>query len=110
LVQANSPASHAYAIPAGPLNQQLSQFAAQSGVYLAGDASLATGSGAALTGNYGVEEGFGILLAGSGLQAVRQPNGSYLLGAVPEVMRWWCWRLSIRMASLKAPAPTPRAI
>ena len=84
LVQANSPASHAYAIPAGPLNQQLSQFAAQSGVYLAGDASLATGSGAALTGNYGVEEGFGILLAGSGLQAVRQPNGSYLLGAVPE--------------------------
>lgn len=85
LVQANSPASHAYAIPAGPLNQQLSQFAAQSGVYLAGDASLATGSGAALTGNYGVEEGFGILLAGSGLQAVRQPNGSYLLGAVPEV-------------------------
>lgn len=84
LVQANSPASRAYAIPAGPLNQQLSQFAAQSGVYLAGDASLATGSGAALTGNYGVEEGFGILLAGSGLQAVRQPNGSYLLGAVPE--------------------------
>ena len=84
LVQANSPASHAYAIPAGPLNQQLSQFAAQSGVYLAGDASLATGSGAALTGNYGVEEGFGILLAGSGLQAVRQPNGSYLLGTVPE--------------------------
>ena len=84
LVQANSPASRAYAIPAGPLNQQLSQFAAQSGVYLAGDASLATGSGAALTGNYGVEEGFGILLAGSGLQAVRQPNGSYLLGTVPE--------------------------
>jgi outer membrane receptor for ferric coprogen and ferric-rhodotorulic acid len=84
LVQANSPASHAYAIPAGPLNQQLSQFAAQSGVYLAGDASLATGSGVALTGNYGVEEGFGILLVSSGLQAVRQPNGSYLLGTVPE--------------------------
>ena len=84
LVQANSSASRAYAIPAGPLNQQLSQFAARSGVYLAGDASLATGSGAALTGNYGVEEGFGILLAGSGLQAVRQPNGSYLLGTVPE--------------------------
>lgn len=77
--QATVQPSRVYAIPAGQLNQQLSQFAAQSGVYLAGDASLATGSGTALTGNYGVEEGFGILLAGSGLQAVRQPNGSYVL-------------------------------
>lgn len=80
--QTTLPSSRTYAIPAGLLNQQLSQFAAQSGVYLVGDASLAAGSGAALTGKYGVEEGFGILLAGSGLQAVRQSNGSYVLEKV----------------------------
>ncbi|WP_213943224.1 hypothetical protein [Klebsiella variicola] len=73
--QATVQPSRVYAIPAGQLNQQLSQFAAQSGVYLAGDASLATGSGTALTGNYGVEEGFGSLRAGRGMQAVRKKKG-----------------------------------
>ncbi|MBJ7222619.1 MULTISPECIES: TonB-dependent siderophore receptor [unclassified Brenneria] len=77
-------APHAYAIPAGPLSQQLNQFAAQSGVYLAGDASLANGKmGVALQGNYSVEAGFSALLAGSGLQAVRQSGGAYMLQQIP---------------------------
>lgn len=82
--QAKSQTPQSYAIPAGLLNQQLSQFAAQSKVYLAGDASLLTGTGAPLKGNYSVEEGFAILLAGSGLQAVRQPDDSYVLRKIPD--------------------------
>ncbi|MEC5319438.1 TonB-dependent siderophore receptor [Brenneria populi subsp. brevivirga] len=77
--------TRAYAIPAGTLSNQLNQFAAQSGVYLVGDASLANGkSGAALRGNYRVEDGFRALLAGSGLQAVKQSDNTYLLQPAPK--------------------------
>lgn len=83
--QAEAQATRAYAIPASPLSSQLNQFAAQSGVYLAGDANLATGKiGAALQGNYRVDEGFRTLLAGSGLRAVKQSNDTYMLQKAPE--------------------------
>lgn len=75
-----SAAARGYAIPAGPLSQQLTHFAAQAGVFLVGDAQLTAGkTGPALQGNYRVEEGFGVLLKGSGLQAVKQPNGAWRL-------------------------------
>ncbi|WP_225086885.1 TonB-dependent siderophore receptor [Pectobacterium colocasium] len=74
-----------YAIPAGPLNQQLNQFAAQSGVYLVGDAQLATGkTGPSLQGNYSVDGGFSALLTGSGLQVIPQPNGVWRLQRIPQ--------------------------
>ncbi|PWC17968.1 TonB-dependent siderophore receptor [Brenneria roseae subsp. roseae] len=83
--QAEAQATRAYAIPASPLSSQLNQFAAQSGVYLAGDANLATGKiGAALQGNYRVDEGFRTLLAGSGLRAVKQSDDTYMLQKAPE--------------------------
>ncbi|MDX5628311.1 MULTISPECIES: TonB-dependent siderophore receptor [unclassified Brenneria] len=85
MARADVQTPHAYAIPAGSLNAQLNQFAAQSGVYLVGDAALASGkSGAALQGNYGVEDGFRALLAGSGLQAVRQSDNTYILQQAPK--------------------------
>ncbi|MBA0204025.1 TonB-dependent siderophore receptor [Pectobacterium aroidearum] len=78
-------ATKTYAIPAGPLNQQLNQFAAQSGVYLVGDAQLATGkTGPSLQGNYSVDGGFSALLAGSGLQVIPQPNGTWRLQRIPQ--------------------------
>ncbi|MEQ9827031.1 TonB-dependent siderophore receptor [Pectobacterium aroidearum] len=78
-------ATKTYAIPAGPLNQQLNQFAAQSGVYLVGDAQLATGkTGPSLQGNYSVDGGFSALLAGSGLQVIPQPNGAWRLQRIPQ--------------------------
>ncbi|MCL2898284.1 TonB-dependent siderophore receptor [Brenneria tiliae] len=85
MARADVQTPHAYAIPAGSLSTQLNQFAAQSGVYLVGDAALASGkSGAALQGNYDVEDGFRALLAGSGLQAVKQSDDTYLLQKTPE--------------------------
>ncbi|WP_226373418.1 STN domain-containing protein [Pectobacterium quasiaquaticum] len=78
-------ATKTYAIPAGPLNQQLNQFAAQSGVYLVGDAQLATGkTGQSLQGNYSVDGGFAALLSGSGLQVIPQPNGVWRLQRIPQ--------------------------
>ncbi|QTF09958.1 TonB-dependent siderophore receptor [Brenneria izadpanahii] len=85
IAQAEAQAPRAYAIPAGPLSNQLNQFAAQSGVYLVGDAGLANGKiGAALQGNYSVDEGFRALLAGSGLQAVNQSANTYVLQPAPK--------------------------
>ncbi|WP_323658321.1 TonB-dependent siderophore receptor [Pectobacterium versatile] len=78
-------ATKTYAISAGPLNQQLNQFAAQSGVYLVGDAQLTTGkTGKSLQGNYSVEDGFAALLAGSGLQVIPQPNSVWRLQRIPQ--------------------------
>ncbi|RYC47169.1 TonB-dependent siderophore receptor [Pectobacterium zantedeschiae] len=78
-------ATKTYSIPAGPLNQQLNQFAAQSGVYLVGDAQLATGkTGQSLKGNYSVDDGFSALLAGSGLQVIPQPNSVWRLQRIPQ--------------------------
>lgn len=86
-VQATETAAgrNTYAIPVAPLASQLNQFSAQSGIYLASDAQLTEGkSGPALNGIYTLAEGFSRLLTAQGLQAERQPNGSYTLKKIPE--------------------------
>lgn len=76
---ATSPRS-SFSIPAGPLGQALSAFAAAAGVELTMDASLLDGrQSPGLVGQFSVAEGFAELLRGQGLQAVRQGNGSYVL-------------------------------
>lgn len=71
-------AVQAHAIAPGPLSRALSSFAAQAGVALSFDAGLLAGKNSpGLSGNYGVEEGFARLLAGSGLQAQRLADGAY---------------------------------
>ena len=58
-----------YDIPGGPLDEALIAFIEASGVFLAGDAELASGLRTpGLTGRYTVDEGLARLLAGSGLQ------------------------------------------
>ncbi len=81
-------ASRNYDIPAGPLNAALSRFAGEAGVLLAGNAGLVEGKrSSGLKGSYSVQDGFAALLAGTGLEAFRQGDGSYGLRAAPVVGR-----------------------
>lgn len=78
--------TRAYAIAAGSLAQALGEFASASGVALSFDAARTQGQQSpGLRGQYSVDDGFAALLAGSGLQAVRQANGVYLLASTGNV-------------------------
>lgn len=79
--QAPAPAAASrYDIAPGTLDQVLNRFAAQAGVLIAIDASLTAGrTSPGLAGTFGVRDGFGAILVGSGLEAVPQPAGGYAL-------------------------------
>lgn len=82
-----------YDIPAGPLGTVLARFAGASGVLLAGASDLVQGRNSpGLNGTFTAEAAIKALLAGTGLEAVRQANGSYAL----------------RQAAEPAPASPPR--
>lgn len=73
-------AQQQFAIPAGALDQALNRFASQAGVLLSVDAALTTGKRSpGLQGYFPTEDALARLLAGTGLQASRQADGSYLL-------------------------------
>jgi len=77
-----------YDIPAGPLDDALNRFARQSGVYLSFAPAIAQGKETrGLKGEYNVNEGFAILLSGSGLQAVSDQRGGYFLDKLPPAVR-----------------------
>ncbi|RMM43865.1 Iron complex outer membrane receptor protein [Pseudomonas syringae pv. aptata] len=74
--------THRFSIEKGPLTGQLVRFAQQAGIELAGNAAYTDGKvGPGLDGNYSVTEGLTALLAGSGIFAAQQSNGSYTLVA-----------------------------
>lgn len=67
-------------LPAGALVDQLNQLAAQSGIYLAGNAALIAGkTGPALHGSYTVDQALHTLLAGSELTVVQTGERRYQL-------------------------------
>lgn len=67
-------------VAAGSLSSVLNDFSSQAGIYLAGSDSLAAGKrSAGLDGEYSVEQALALLLAGSGLVAVPQGAGGYVL-------------------------------
>lgn len=71
---------HSYSIGAGSLEDTLSRFGRAAGITLSFVPELTAGRrSAGLQGSHTVDGGLARLLAGSGLEAVRQPNGSYLL-------------------------------
>ena len=71
-----------YDIPPGPLNTVLTRFAERSGTFIAGDLRLtADKHSAGLRGRFSREEALDRILAGSGLMAERQDDGSYTLKA-----------------------------
>ncbi|WP_437879803.1 TonB-dependent siderophore receptor [Pseudomonas sp. LRF_L74] len=75
--------AHAYAIPAGPLDQALNRFASAAGILLSVDAQLTAGKRSpGLDGSYAVDESLARLLQGSGLRAV-EADGGYVLEPTP---------------------------
>lgn len=71
-----------HTVPAGPLGEALSSFAASAGVSVQLDAALVTGRRTpGLEGRYGVRDGFARLLAGSGLEAQERSRGVWVLRA-----------------------------
>lgn len=67
-------------IPSGPLGRVLNEFAARTGVAFAGSALLTEGkSSGGLRGSYRVEEGFELILRGTGLLAERRSDGMFVL-------------------------------
>ncbi len=88
-----APSGRHYDIPAGSLSQTLTRFASETGIYLAGASDAATGRNSpGLKGRYTVQGGLAALLAGTGLEAFQQANGSY----------------GLRPA--RSPAPAPEAL
>jgi len=82
--QASAQAPVRHEIPAGPLDDVLTRFAAAAGVPLTIDGQLTAGKrSAGLSGSYGVREGLDRILAGSALSVVEQPGGGYLLVKAP---------------------------
>lgn len=73
-----APTVHSYDIPAGPLAGVLTRFSREAGVFLVGAGSVAEGKiSPGLQGRYTVLAGFAALLAGTGLEAFQQSDGSY---------------------------------
>ncbi|MBB6561776.1 iron complex outermembrane receptor protein/outer membrane receptor for ferric coprogen and ferric-rhodotorulic acid [Acidovorax soli] len=69
-----------YAIAAGPLSDVLAQFAATAGVQLVFDpAALAGLRSPGLQGSHGTQQGFDLLLRGSGFVAVPQGSSAFAL-------------------------------
>jgi iron complex outermembrane receptor protein len=72
----------AFDIPAGPLERALNHFARRAGILLSfSPQATQDRHSAGLSGRYTVDEGFATLLAGSGLQAMRQQDGAYAIAA-----------------------------
>lgn len=84
----SSPAEAApkrYDIPAGPLGTVMAKFAGASGVLLAGASDLVQGRNSpGLSGTFTAAAAIKALLSGTGLEAVRQANGSYALRQAAE--------------------------
>lgn len=69
-----------YSIVPGSLGQALEQFSRISGVRLSYDTALADGvETSGLSGTFTVEEGLSTLLTGTGLAAVKQSDGGWML-------------------------------
>ena len=76
--------SQHYSIPAGQLDDVLSQFARQAGITLSSTPQLTNGlQSSGLNGQYATEQALRQLLNGSGLRAVSQGGHSYVLQAQP---------------------------
>ncbi|MDY7546155.1 TonB-dependent receptor [Glaciimonas sp. CA11.2] len=75
-----------YDIGAGALGLALRQFASQAGILLSADASLMEGkSSSGLHANVAVPQGLQQLLVGTGLTAVVQNDGGYIIIRAPQV-------------------------
>ena len=82
-VAQTAPATASYSIPAGPLAGALNRYAQQAGVSIVIDAAKVQGlTSAGLQGSYAIEDGFAVLLRGSGYAIGKTATG-YVLVAAP---------------------------
>jgi len=85
---ATAASTRSYNIPAGPLNAVLTRFLGESGVLLSGSTELAQGKQSpGVQGNLTPDAALAALLAGTGLQAVADAQGRYVLRVAPVVTR-----------------------
>lgn len=76
---------HSFDVAAGALDQVLGRFGRQARVLISVNADLTSGlSSPGVSGSHTVPEAFDLLLAGTGLEAVAQADGSYSLRKVPR--------------------------
>lgn len=74
------PSRKAYDIPAGSLEATLNRFGREAGILLSFPTEVTAGlQSKGLRGNYAVQEALPLLLQGTGLAAMAQSNGSYVL-------------------------------
>ncbi|RZT39240.1 TonB-dependent receptor [Cupriavidus agavae] len=77
---AHAQAARSYSIPAGSLEDTLSRFGRDAGIMLSFKPEITAGKrSAGLDGTYTARGGLDTLLANTGLEVTRQPNGSYLI-------------------------------
>ncbi|KVN83737.1 TonB-dependent receptor [Burkholderia ubonensis] len=73
-----------YDIPAGPLSSTLSRLADQADILLSVPGDLTAGkTSPGVHGSYSIDRAFQAILGGTGLEAVRQGDGSYSLRPAP---------------------------
>lgn len=76
--------SRVYAIPAGPLDEALAQFARESGTMLAASPSLVRDrSSPGVHGAFNARSALNALLAGTGLEATSNSRGQFVLREMP---------------------------
>ncbi|WP_082621970.1 TonB-dependent receptor [Bordetella sp. N] len=81
---AQTPEARNYQIGAGSLTSVLTRFIAESGIVLAGSADLARDKASpGVSGRYTPEQGLAALLTGTGLHAVRNGRGAFVLETAP---------------------------
>lgn len=79
-------AAHKFNIPAGLLSSAIARFVAESGTYVSANGALTDGKHSqGVQGNLSAQDALSRLLAGTGLEAVAQTNGSYVLRVAPIV-------------------------
>lgn len=78
-------AHHSYSVAPGSLGDALNQFARQAGITLSTTPALIQGrQSSGLQGDYSIPQGLNRLLRDSGLEAVSQDGGSYVLRPQPQ--------------------------
>ena len=84
LAQGAATATSSYSIAAGPLEDSLNRFGRTAGITLSFAPEMTAGlRSGGLQGSHTLEEGLRHLLAGSGVEALRQTKRSYVLRRVP---------------------------
>ncbi|MGJ7544719.1 TonB-dependent siderophore receptor [Variovorax sp. LT1R16] len=84
--RATADTSRRYDIPAGPLSDVLTRFLGEAGILVAGSIDMAQNKKSlGLHGTFTPQAGLAAILKGSGVQAIPQENGSYLLERTAEV-------------------------